>query len=342
MRNHRAKIIVIAAFCAGVPAAVFAQGSLTPSGPPGANMVTLSQVRPRAPIFITSLPFSITNSGSYQLMTNIVATGTVSGISIKANDVSLDLNGFALIGNGTGTGSGIIVPASQKRITIRNGTISRWPASGIDAANAAACIIENVNVRSCGNDGIAVGHSSTIRSCMAVSNSPTGSGSGFNLARGCTIMRCIAIANGASSGFGFNLTDECTAIANIAMGSYVGIHAGNGSIVRCCTVANNVLTGIETFDNCQIIGNVCFQNNGDFLSSSDIELLGNRSTFDGNVCSSGYYGFHQTGSLANNVIIRNNSKNHAYADYDSGGIASGNDLAPVGTADTSTSPWGNL
>src|SRR5690349_10378629 len=82
----------------------FAQGSLTPPGPPAPSMKTLQQVEPRTPI--SSLPYTITEAGSYYLTTNLVGTAGQNGITINAPRVSLDLMGFELRGVG-GTFSGI-------------------------------------------------------------------------------------------------------------------------------------------------------------------------------------------------------------------------------------------
>ena len=48
---------------------VAAQGSLTPPGAPAETMKTLEQVEPRTPV--SSLPFTITQSGSYYLTTTL-------------------------------------------------------------------------------------------------------------------------------------------------------------------------------------------------------------------------------------------------------------------------------
>jgi hypothetical protein len=77
-----------------------AQGPLVPSGPPAPSMKTLAQVEPRTPI--TSLPFTITNSGSYYLVGNLAGVAGQNGITVQAHSVTLDLAGFALSG-GAGT-----------------------------------------------------------------------------------------------------------------------------------------------------------------------------------------------------------------------------------------------
>src|SRR5438034_6089887 len=77
------------------------QGGLTPPGPPAPTMKSLAQIEPRTPI--SSAPYIITNSGSYYLTTNLYAASG-DGITISANNVTVDLNGFALTGNSSSSG----------------------------------------------------------------------------------------------------------------------------------------------------------------------------------------------------------------------------------------------
>src|SRR5437868_13887701 len=71
----------------------FAQGNLTPPGAPAPTMKTLDQVEARIPI--SSVPYTISASGSYYLTTNVTATVS-NAITIAASGVTLDLNGFTI------------------------------------------------------------------------------------------------------------------------------------------------------------------------------------------------------------------------------------------------------
>src|SRR5689334_14686480 len=73
-----------------------AQGSLTPPGAPAPTMKTLSQVEPRTPI--SSLPYTITNPGSFYVTTNLNYSGAGNGITVSSGNVTIDLNGFTLQG----------------------------------------------------------------------------------------------------------------------------------------------------------------------------------------------------------------------------------------------------
>ena len=84
-----------------LPASIFAQGALTPLGAPSPTMKSLDQIEART--IISALPYTITASGSYYLTGNLTATGSGAGITVSADNVTIDLNGFALIAGGSGT-----------------------------------------------------------------------------------------------------------------------------------------------------------------------------------------------------------------------------------------------
>jgi hypothetical protein len=105
--------------------AVFAQGALTPPGAPAPTMKTLDQIEARKPLgspnTVTTSTIVIDQPGSYVLVGPItVASG--DGITITADNVTLDLNGFTIASTASPrAGSG--VNATGKSIVVRNGAI---------------------------------------------------------------------------------------------------------------------------------------------------------------------------------------------------------------------------
>jgi hypothetical protein len=88
-------------------------------------------------------PYLITQTGSYKLSGNLVATTNVDGIEIIAQNVTLDLNGFTISSTAT-TGQSVGVANANNATTVRNGTIS-----GFNTAVALAGtsnIVEEIKV----------------------------------------------------------------------------------------------------------------------------------------------------------------------------------------------------
>src|SRR5437762_605503 len=75
-----------------------------PAGPVAPTGKTLTEIEPRTAVNAVNTPpsatslFTITQPGSYYLTGNIQGVATMDGVEIDASGVTLDLNGFALVG----------------------------------------------------------------------------------------------------------------------------------------------------------------------------------------------------------------------------------------------------
>jgi hypothetical protein len=138
---------------------IFAQGSLAPPGAPAPTMKSLDQIEARTPI--STLPFTISTSGSYYLTKNLSVT-TGDAITISVNNVTLDLNGFTLSSSASPAGGTAIAPnGSLTDITILNGHIVGSFQHGIRYTGALGFLknvrIEGISVSGCSADGINFG-----------------------------------------------------------------------------------------------------------------------------------------------------------------------------------------
>jgi hypothetical protein len=195
-------------------------------------------------------PISINQPGSYVLSGILtVPNADTTAIEITASHVTLDFNGFAILGPtdcsgglnpcaGEGSGFGIRwAGGSLFNITIRNGTIQGMGAGGIELLGDSH-LVEYMHVRSNGGSGITIiqspdSGSSIVQHSTAQRNSGTG----------------IAVTKGIAS---HNVADV-NAGAGISVGGGGGGVASNNVVTR-----NNV--GLQVFD-ASYIGNVLFGNN---------------------------------------------------------------------------------
>lgn len=108
-------------------------------------------------------PVEITQPGSYRLTSNIEINQNTTAVDISADDVTLDLNGFAIRGPTTcqttsppscsNTGIGTGISSTGTSTTVRNGSVSGAGASCI-ALNAPNARVSDVSISECGANGL--------------------------------------------------------------------------------------------------------------------------------------------------------------------------------------------
>lgn len=243
-------------------------------------MKNLNQIEPRT--LISSIPYNITNSGSYYFTQNLTGdTNITNGITIAANDVTLDMCGFVLTGTSNGF-SGINVTGAQNRnITIKNGVVRGWGQAGLYLQNGMSCRLTGVtaidngsspayaaiyvgedwDVDDCSasfnrNCGISIGNNSRARNCKARGNMTYG----FMIGNGCRVENCTAYANhqdGFSGGM-MSMIMTCFANNNTNNGINVGLYSMASGNIASYNGGDGICAGTGS----RIEKNLSTQNNG--------------------------------------------------------------------------------
>lgn len=260
-------------------------GSLEPNAAPAPTMKTLSEIEPRIPIPASDTQAStyhITQSGSYYLQGDRLCLGGTNGISVEANNVTIDLCGFSLIGN-NGTLYGIYM-FGRSNVEIRNGTVRNF-SIGIGEESTNGIGHRVIGVRAVSNTGSGihlVGKGNEVRGCTASNNGTSASSGnvyGIFAGIGSTVTGNTVSNNGTFAttgvyvlmvGYGCTITGN-TVSNNFTSANYgwlIGISGGGGSTIAGNTVYNNgtSATGSSVFDavyasaGSTVIGNTVYNN----------------------------------------------------------------------------------
>ncbi|MFC1605048.1 right-handed parallel beta-helix repeat-containing protein [Planctomycetota bacterium] len=263
---------------------------------------------------ISSVPLTISQSGSYYLDQNMTHTNRyTNAIQVNADNVTIDLAGYSLIGpsSSSGTSSGIRMNG-RKNVEIRNGTVTNFGNNGIwdedtgDTSSGHRVI--DVRVLSNGGNGIVLEGN-------------------HNLVKDCTVLyNCSAIIEGWG---GIRCGHTSTIIGNVV--SYTNFLAGISADIGCTISGNNVSDngwGINAWRGCHIIGNTCtwdmigifIEGNGNLVKGNTIfnsedngiEVGGSYNAIEENLvtdCSVGIFFSSAQNFYANNRVM-NNSTNY--------------------------------
>ncbi len=187
----------------------------------------------RAQTVITSLPYTISASGTYVLNSNLNSSQT-SGIliNVNASNVTLDFQGHYIagaVGNTNQSTTGVNAN-EQSNLTIKNGTIAFCSTgvsiggNGSATTNSVGHQVDNLRVTYCYFIGVHISSSpaSRITNCQV---SQTGSA-------GTTSAAGIDVG-------GAGVTVQGNVVSNVtASGSAYGVYANTGCFVRQNTISN--------------------------------------------------------------------------------------------------------
>jgi parallel beta-helix repeat protein len=314
-------------------------GDLEPDAPPGPTMKTLDEVEPRFPI--TEVPYTINEPGSYYFTGDLESP--IYGILVNADNVTIDLMGYSLIGPGPGGSYGVYMNG-RKNVEIRNGTVRDFGVTGIfeESNDGMQHRIIAVRVVSNGDRGIDLsGTLHQVRDCAAVGNQDYGiyvgsssivSGNqardngtlGIRAYSGCTVTGNTACYNGRT---GISTSVGSTVANNTAYGNGIGtpamyevsgIDAGTASTVIGNTafyngeLAEGTVYGIRAGSGSTVANNSAYDNGpsskgpnaGGIYASSGCTVTGNTAYRNGKSASGTVYGIFLGGS---NLVDQNTS-----------------------------------
>ncbi|MFG0256780.1 MAG: hypothetical protein ACF8GE_02645 [Phycisphaerales bacterium JB043] len=354
-------------------------GPLTPPGAPESSYKTLVEVEPRIAITQENTPgdansvFHISAPGSYYLTGNVLGEVGKNGVEINASNVTLDLNGFEIVGV-AGALDGI-KSLGGRNLHVFNGSIRDWVGEGLDGGNGADGRYYNLYLYNNGNSGMEVGANSIVENCTARDNAWHGiETGGLSRVEGCVldgngangismgnrgvVKDCLATGNNHGISVGNNTTiTECSVFSNsrgihgiqgVVVESCVaesnttdGIQIGSGTVVNCVTESNG-WSGIEVNNSSIVRSNSCRANDiGISVTGSESRIEGNQSTgntdgYDVSGSSNLIIGNYATGNTGLNFDISINNRYGEIVDWSlagTPGVSGNSSISFMGTTD---------
>jgi hypothetical protein len=225
-------------------------------------------------------PVTISQPGSYKLSGNLVVSDAgTTAIDITADNVTLDLNGFAVMGpnvclpNPTrctvsgGAGIGIkavnATTASPANVRVMNGTVSGMGGHGIRMMGDGT-VVERVNSVSNGGPGIVVGEGTVIDSVAKLN------------ASGAAIVGLIVRGSVAANNvFGIFIRPGGVATGNVAINNGAGGISVNNATALGNTAYHNGDYGFDGVCPGTLVGNTANQNGVNFRTNGSCTMSDN-------------------------------------------------------------------
>jgi parallel beta-helix repeat protein len=193
-------------------------------------------------------PCTVSEPGSYRLTSNLESTSpNADFIRVVVSDVTIDFNGFAIIGPATcdafpcantGSGVGVYVDANVSNVTVLNGTIRGAGSSGVeaDASSTTNVRVERLQVDNNGGSGISVFYGG----CIVVDSRVSQNGGGGISAGHSEDNRIVGNTVSGNSYFGVSVYRNSLVQGNVVNGNGAdGIRCGVASLVLDNTVIDN-------------------------------------------------------------------------------------------------------
>lgn len=333
--HRRAVLAGIGGLAAG--ALLTGRAQAGPLDPPAGPIAPTPGPEPRIPINAQNTPgdsqalFRITQPGSYYLTGNITGISGRNGLTIAADNVTVDLMGYALIGV-PGSLNGINAASGVKHIHIRNGILTDWDSNGVvllsnnsrvsdiiavdneisgmflgsqcSIANSTAsnngsrgiitafdCSVSNCSCSNNGSDGISLGQGGMVVDSVATLNAQRG----IRVNATGTVLSCVARGNG-SHGIETSwasVVSHRTSAANSGFGIYT--LNGDCSITDCTTRANTQ-GGVRVFQRSIVRGNNCSGHSEP--DAPGILMASSRNRIESNQCAGNTVGIRSTSNAS--------------------------------------------
>lgn len=239
----------------------FAQGDLTPPGPPGLTMRSLDEIKPGIPLNQTNTQgdatsvFKITKPGSYFLTGNIKPPAGKNGILIALllpGVVEVDMGGFGLDGTDAGpTAIGVSITATDDlwQFKMGNGTISNFAGGSClsPSATGGTIALHDLSIRG-GGAGVSTTGSLKLTDILisGVTGIPVQMGSNSTLERVSITTRTAGIPKLIScTGTGYKLSDVIVSSFSFGASHPTAIELGPDSVINGMSVrlSDAIFTG---------------------------------------------------------------------------------------------------
>jgi hypothetical protein len=149
---------------------------IAPAAFAGDGVIEINQAAAEAGVVTSGdspgFPVTINELGSYRLTGNL-EPGSATAIEVTVADVTLDLNGFTIVGSGAGAGHGVVAELAVQRVTVTNGSVGSMGGRGVWLFGPGSRV-RDVKAFDNGSWGIQMGEQALVENSVASGNGSGG------------------------------------------------------------------------------------------------------------------------------------------------------------------------